>query len=127
MNKIVHIKIFNDLLDQLFDFLESNFPLFKSDLTLTRSTTEFIRKSNPRLVVEQFMSYVLPYEKQIFDCNEKFFLDFEKNVSEVTGENIMFGMKIKNMWVSSSTTEHQKAYIWLYFQRLLRAGKNVLV
>jgi hypothetical protein len=127
MNKIVHIKIFNDLLDQLFNFLETKFPLFKSDLLLTKSTVEFIRNSNPRLVVEQFMAYALPYEKQIYDCDEDFFLNFEKNVSELSGDNLLVGMKIKNVWLSDSITDHQKAYIWLYFQRLLKAGKSVLV
>lgn len=128
MNKIVQIKIFNDILDQFFDFLESNFPYFKSDIILTKSTTEFIRKSNPRLVVEQFMTLVLPYQQQIFDCNEDFFLNFENNMnkSDLTVESILAGMKIKNMWLSDEITEHQKAYIWLYFQKLLKAGEKVI-
>ena len=71
MNKIVQIKIFNDILDQFFEFLETNFPFFKSDIMLTRSTAEFIRRSNPRLVVEQFMSLVGPYNQQIFECDAR--------------------------------------------------------
>jgi hypothetical protein len=128
MNKIVQIKIFNDILDQLFDFLESNFPFFKSDLVLTRSTIDFIRKSNPRLVVEQFMTYVDAYKKQIFDCNEDFFMNFESNLSpnDLTSENILVGMKIKNMWQSPDTSDKQKAYIWLYFQKLIKAGERVI-
>lgn len=129
MNKIVQIKIFNDILDQFFDFLELNFPYFKSDIILTRSTTEFIRKSNPRLVVEQFMTYVLPYKKQIFDCNEEFFMNFENNLSnaELTSENLMAGMKIKSMWQSPDTSQHQKAYIWLFFQKLIKSGEKVFM
>jgi len=128
MNKIVQIKIFNDILDQLFDFLEKSFPLFKSDIILTRSTTEFIRRSNPRLVVEKLMSNLTPYKKQIFDCNEDFFLNFENTLSssELSQDNIMLGTKLKNMWHSSSTTNHQKAYIWMYFQKLIKAGERVL-
>ena len=61
MSKIVQIKIFNDVLDQFLEYLESNFPMFKSDLVLTRSTVEFVRKSNPRLAVEQYISYVGTY------------------------------------------------------------------
>ena len=129
MNKIVQIKIFNDILDQFFDFLENNFPYFKSDIILTRSTTEFIRNSNPRLVVEQFMDMVIPYKKQIFDCNEDFFLNFETNISnqQLTHENLLAGMKIKNMWLSPDTATQQKAYIWMYFQKLIRAGEKVIV
>jgi len=129
MNKILQIKIFNDLLDQFFDFLESNFEDYKSDVILARSTMEFIRKSNPRLVVEQFMTYVGPYRKEVIDCNENFFLNFDKNLTktELTVDNMLTGLKIKNMWLSPDTTNHQKAYIWLYFQKLLKAGDKVVM
>lgn len=129
MNKIVQIKIFNDILDQMFDYLEVTFPLFRSDVVLNRSTVQFIRNSNPRLVVEQFMTYVSPYTKHIFECNEDFFLNFENNLpsNDMSRDDILFGMKIKNIWLSPDTTDTQKAYIWLYFQKLLRAGEKVLM
>lgn len=128
MSKIVQIKIFNDILDQLFDFLENEFPFFKSDVILARSTMQFIRKGNPRLVVEQFMGYVAPYKNEIFNCDEDFFLNFDKNLNktELTVDNMLSGMRIKNMWLASDTTDHQKAYIWLYFQKLLKAGEKVM-
>ena len=128
MSKIVQIKIFNDILDQLLGFLESNFPLFKSDLILTRSTVDFVRKSNPRLVVERFMHLIMPFQKEIFDCNEDFFLDLEnlsKSSSEAA-ENILIGMRIKNMWQASSTTDPQKAMIWFFFHKLIKAGEKVI-
>lgn len=129
MNKIVAIKIFNDILDQLFDFLHGNFEFLKSDITLTRSTVDFIRKNNPRLVVEQFMQFVLPFKQQIFECDENFFLNFESNLSSLSlsGNDIVVGMKLKNVWLAHETTQHQKAYIWLFFQKLIRAGENVIV
>lgn len=126
MNRIVQIKVFNDLLDQFLDYLETTFPYFRSDVVLTKSTVQFIRKSNPRLVVKQFMKHVGPYKTHVIECNEDFFLSFEKNLSsEMNTENILVGMKIRNMWVSPSTTDMQKAHIWLYFQKLLRAGEMV--
>jgi len=122
----VQIKIFNDILDQFFDYMETNFPLFKSDIILTRTTTDFIRKSNPRLVVEQFYKFVSPYKTQLFKCDEDFFLNFEENLSgSLSSENILEGMKIKNMWLSSDTTTYQKAYIWLYFQKLLQVSEKL--
>lgn len=128
MNKIVQIKIFNDILDQFFDYLEEHFVYFKSDVILSRSTAEFIRKSNPRLVVEQFMGHVGPYEREIFSCDEIFFLNFEKNLSHnLTNENLIFGSKIKSMWVSPDITDTQKAHIWLYFQKLIKAGSKVVM
>lgn len=125
MSKIVQIKIFNDLLDQFFEFLETNFALYKSDIILTKSTTNFIRNSNPRLVVEQFVSIVGPYKKQIFDCDEIFFMEFEKNI-KVSSENLLAGMKIKSMWKSDNITERQRAFIWMYFQKLIKAGLKVV-
>lgn len=127
MSKIVQIKIFNDLLDQFFDFLETNFKLFKSDIMLTRSSIEFLRKGNPRMVVEQFMQNVAPFKTQIYECDEQFFLDFENNLKQhLDSENMLVGMRIKNMWKSPDITETQKAYIWLYFQKLLKAGEKVI-
>ena len=128
MSKIVQIKIFNDILDQFLDFLECNFLIFRSDIILTRSTVDFIRRSNPRLVVEQYMSYVAPYESYIFECDEDFFLNFDINLKQIglTSDDILFGSKIRNIWLSSEITDNQKAYIWLYFQKLLRAGKKIM-
>ena len=126
MSKIVQIKIFNDILDQFLDYLDDNFKFFKSDLILIRNTMEFIRRSNPRLVVEQYMSYVGPYKKYIFNCEEDFFINFDTNLKQIglTSDNIIFGSKIRNIWLSDSITKTQKAYIWLYFQKLLKAGLN---
>lgn len=128
MSKIVQIKIFNDILDQFLDFLETNFLIFRSDIIITRSTVDFIRRSNPRLVVEQYMSFVSPYENYVFNCDEKFFLNFDLNLKQIglTTDDIIFGTKIRNIWMSDSITDKHKAYIWLYFQKLLRAGKNVV-
>jgi hypothetical protein len=128
MSKIVQIKIFNDILDQFLDFLESNFLIFRSDIILTKSTIDFVRRSNPRLVVEQYMSYVGPYETYIFECEEDFFLNFDTNLKQIglTSDDILFGSKIRNIWLSSEITDNQKAYIWLYFQKLLRAGKKIM-
>jgi hypothetical protein len=128
MSKIVQIKIFNDVLDQFLDFLETNFAFFKSDIILTRSTIEFVRKSNPRLVVEQFMSYVSPYSKYIFTCDEKFFLNFDTNLKQIglSPEDMVLGSKIRNIWLSSEIKDNQKAFIWLFFQKLLKAGEKVM-
>lgn len=125
MNKIVQIKIFNDILDQFFDFLDNNFPYNKSDIMLARSTAEFIRNSNPRMVVEQFMSYAVLYKQQIFDCDEDFFLNFENKIS-MKSQYILRAIKLKNVWESPETSDYQKAHIWLYFQKLIKAGEKVI-
>lgn len=129
MSKIVQIKIFNDLLTQFLDYLETNFVYFKSDIILSRSTIEFIHKSNPRLVVEQYMNYVEPYRKYISDCNEDFFLNFDNlNLNKIglTQDDMVLISKIRNIWLSCDITDNQKAYIWLYLQKLIRAGEKVI-
>lgn len=129
MSKIVQIKIFNDVLDQFLDYLETNFQDFRSDIILSRSTVEFIRRSNPRLVVEQYINCIYPFKKHIFDCNEDFFLNFDNlNLEDIgfTKDNLVLVSKVKNIWVSSNINDKQKAYIWLYFQKLIQAGEKVI-
>jgi hypothetical protein len=79
-------------------------------------------------VVEEFMQYVSPYSDQIFGCDESFFLNFEKNLSSsLTRDNLMFGMKLKSIWQSSNITDIQKATVFFYFQKLLKAGKECIL
>jgi len=125
MSLIVHIKVFNDILDQFFDFLENEFLDFKSDIILTRTGVEFLRKSNPRLVVEQFLTMVEPYRKYIFDCDELFFLNFQLLDGSISNENASLCLKVKKIWMSDNINDTQKAYIWLYFQKLIKAGDKI--
>lgn len=127
MSKIAQIKKFNDILDQLFNYLEDTFPFYKSDIILTKNSIHFIRKSNPRLVVEQFLQYVQPYSEQIFSCDEDFFMNFEQNMS-LDQENMLYGLKLKSLWIQNtniSQTLYQKARIFDYFQKLLNSAALV--
>jgi hypothetical protein len=129
MSKIAQIKKFNDILDQLFNYLEDTFPFYKSDIILTKNSIHFIRKSNPRLVVEQFLQYVEPYSEQIFSYDEDFFMNFEQNMS-LDQENMLYGLKLKSLWIENGNTDtdeslRQKAYIFDYFHKLLRTATLV--
>lgn len=131
MNKIVQIKIFNDILDQFFMYLENEFEFFRSDIILTKSSIDLIRKSNPRLVVEQFLEYVTPYSQQIMECDDDFFLNFEQNMS-LNKDNLLYGLKLKSFWVETSNqnpekTLRQKATIFYYFQKLLKSASKVVL
>jgi hypothetical protein len=127
MSLIIHIKVFNDILDQFFNYLENEFPEFQSDIILTRTGVEFIRASNPRLVVEQFVTMVEPYKQQIYNCDEDFFLNFTFVPGEITDENSLLCVKVKKIWMSESTTDTQKAHIWFYFQKLIKAGDKIKI
>jgi hypothetical protein len=73
------------------------------------------------------MSMVNPYKTQILQCDEDFFLNFEKNklANGLTEDNMLTGMQIKQLWLAPETTDIQKAHIWGYFQKLIRAGEKV--
>ena len=131
MNKIVQIKIFNDILDQFFMYLEHEFEFFRSDIILTKSSIDLIRKSNPRLVVEQFLEYITPYSKQIMECDEDFFLNFEQNMG-LNKESLLYGLKLKSFWLETTSqnpdkTLRQKATIFYYFQKLLKSASKILL
>jgi len=126
MSIIIHIKVFNDILDQFFDYLENEFIEFKSDIILTRSGVQFVKQGNPRLVVEQFMNMVNPFRNQIQNCDEDFFLNYQLNSNVISNENSMLCMKIKKIWMSDSINDIQKANIWLNFQKLIKAGDKIL-
>ena len=121
MSILIHIKVFNEILEQFLDYLENEFEDFKSDIILTRSGVEFIRQNNPRLVVEQFVTMIEPFKKQIFDCDEDFFLNFKM----IPNDKAMLCTKVKNIWLSENINTTQKAYIWLYFQKLIKAGEKL--
>ena len=131
MNKIAQIKIFNDLMDQFFEYMEYEFPYFRSDILLTKSSIDLIRKGNPRLVVEQFIQYIYPYSTQIMDCDEDFFLNFEHNMG-LNKENLLYGLKLKSIWLANSNQDNetvlrQKATIFYYFQKLLKCASKVML
>ena len=128
MSKLINVHIFNDLLNKFFDFLDTNFIYFRADLVLIKSTTNFIRKGNPRLIVTQFMEYIKPYSKQIHDCDEKYFINFEKNcdLQHLSQDNFLLGKKIRDIYIEKETTERQKATIFYYFQKLLEIGEKCI-
>jgi hypothetical protein len=129
MSRIVQIKIFNDILDQFFVYLGDEFPYFHADIILTKNAVVFMRRSNPRLVVEQFLQYLIPYSKQIFDCDEDFFFNFESNMSDLGSDNLLYGLKLKNFFLENQNTDkgmRQKATVFYFFQRLLTAGEKTL-
>ena len=123
MNRFIQIKIFNGLLDNFFDFLESISIDLQSDIILTRSTISFIRKSNPRLVVQQFMEYSCNYRKEIENCNEIFFLNYNHTTNETINSNLI--LKLKSIW--KTLDKRQKATIFYYFNKLLTAGDKCLI
>lgn len=125
MSLIRYIKVFNDILDQFLEYLETEFEDFRSDIILTRTGVDFIRRSNPRLVVEQFLTMIKDFKTKIFDCDEDFFINFNISGINLTNDNFLLHQKVKKIWLCNSTTIEQKAHIWMYFQKLIKAGEKI--
>ena len=125
MDKLYKIKVFNDTIDKLFDYLSETFPLYKSDVTLSKSSIELIRRGNPRLVIQQFVEFIEPYADKLLGCDEKFFTNFD-NYKTLPKEHMMYGLKLKGIWKSSNISNSQKAMLWLYFHKLYKLGKDII-
>ena len=92
---------------------------------MTRTGVDFIRRSNPRLVVEQFLTMIKDFKTKIFDCDEDFFINFNISGINLTNDNFLLHQKVKKIWLCNSTTIEQKAHIWMYFQKLIKAGEKI--
>ncbi len=126
MSKIVQIKIFNNILDNFLTFIEQDFPFLKSKMMLTRNSVEFVRKANPRMVIEQFMNYAYKYKTKIFDCDEDFFIK-EYDIQNINQDDFMSSINLKELWMSGQITNVQKAKIFLFFQQLYLSGEKCYI
>lgn len=127
MERIRYIAIFIDTMREFLDYLAEKYPEFKADLYITKTSMNLLAQSNPRVVVEQFMSYILPYAEHIQTCNEEFFLNFDNLVTNNTdSKKMMFAVRIRSIWVDKHTSQLDKAQIWIYFKKFLKFGKIVI-
>jgi len=108
---------FHDFLDQLIRVFpdDSDFPAYKTGLTL-------LQKTNPKLVPEQVALHVTPFEASIQSRDEKFFL--EHQFPEYTDDNALdlIISKMKDLWTSLSPSN--KTVIWDYLTLLLGLAKR---
>jgi len=130
MSQVIKVNKFNSLLDDFFNFLSDNFPEYQSDIFISQQAVNMIKIGNPRLVVENFMTNIRPFRTHIFNLDESFFLDYEENVmSNLNGVDRNYTndlcKKIKQVWLSSSTTDNHKATVWWYFRKLINLGEKI--
>ncbi len=108
---------FHDFLDQLIRVFpdDSDFPAYKSGLTL-------LQKTNPKLVPEQVYIHVTPFEQGIRVRDEKFFL--EHQFPDYADDNALdlIISKMKDLWTTLSATS--KTVVWDYLILLLDLAKR---
>lgn len=132
MTQIIHINTFNNVLDEFINYIDLRFDHLKYDIFLTKNALSLLRIGNPKLVIEQFLEYALPYESQIFDCNEEFFLNLSSEDIQTEFNsfglsflnNNLFASKLRKIWLSPDMSEIDKAKVFYYFQKLIIIGKN---
>jgi hypothetical protein len=108
---------FSDFLDQLAKVFpeDSDFPTFKTGLHL-------FQKTNPKIVPEQIVIHVLPFEQTIRSRDEKFFMDhgFDTYASDDALGAVI--MKMKSLW--STLSDNSKKVVWDYTTLLMDLAKR---
>lgn len=108
---------FSDFLDQLAQVFpgDSDFPTYKTGLIL-------LQKTNPKIVPEQVVIHVVPFEATIRARDEKFFMDhgFDDYTSDDALGTVI--MKMKSLW--STLTDNSKKVVWDYIILLMDLAKR---
>ncbi len=108
---------FSGFLDQLAAVFpeDSDFPTFKTGLHL-------LQKTNPKIVPDQVVIHVVPYEPTIRARDETFFLDhgFDDYTSDDALGTVI--MKMKTLWTSLS--DNNKKVVWDYTTLLMDLAKK---
>ena len=124
MSNFVYVKAFNDLLDQFYEFLSTKFPSISPDILIAKTFTDFLKMGNPKEVSHQFLKHIGPYTEKIMECNESFFLDYQTNICG-SDEIMIYGPKLREVWEATTTTDMDKAQIWVFFHKLIKLGSKI--
>jgi hypothetical protein len=114
---------------QLLNLLNNLHELYPSDSDISISITSvnLLKQTNPRKLLEMFSSYVLKYEEQLMNENENFFLEtnlvddnnLDKNNYNYA-DTIM--INLKKYW--KELDKESKINIWKYFKVLILLSKK---
>jgi hypothetical protein len=110
------VTAFNDMLSQFLVELHKTFPEEKGIKKMTTSF-ELIKQTNPRLIVDGFMTGVTPYADKISGKDESFLLEEIENI------DFLKDLNIKSYW--SRMSESTKAATWQYLQTLYMLGTTI--
>jgi predicted ATPase len=110
------VSAFNEMMGQFLMELHKTFPEEKG-LKKCISAFELMKDTNPKLVVDGFMSGVTPYADKISSKDETFFINESKNL------DFMKDVNLEKHW--SSCSENTKNAIWQYVQTLYMLGTTI--
>jgi len=110
------VSAFNEMMGQFLMELHKTFPEEKG-LKKCMSAFDLMKETNPKLVVDGFMTGVTPYADKISAKDDRFFLEEAKNL------DFMKGVNLTDHW--SSCSENTKNAIWQYIQTLYMLGTTI--
>ena len=116
----LYCKQFSELLKELIALYPED-----NSLVLLQTASNSVIYMNPRTFVMMVIGYLKPYNQQILDKDENFFLnkspeDFKK--SQFISEQIR---KVQSIWSEPETTEQTKESLWKYFIFMVKLGKTI--
>ena len=110
------VTAFNDMMGQFLVELHKTFPEEKG---IKKMLTSFdvLKSTNPRMVVDGFMSGVSPYASQISAKDDKFLLE------ECGKIDFLKDLDLASYW--SKMTENTREATWQYLQTLYMLGTTI--
>ena len=111
------VTAFNDMMGQFLVELHKTFPEEKGIKKMLTSF-DLLKTTNPRLVVDGFMSGMTPYAEQLSSRDEKFFMEETRNV------DFLKDLDFATLWGIMSV--NTKEATWQYLQTLYMLGTTIL-
>jgi hypothetical protein len=111
---------FNNQMDNFLDDLIIVCPN-ETEFSMLKNAIMLVKKTNPRIIINQFNEMIIPYKEQLLLRNESFFIvkDFHDDFTSVSSDYISkVTNKLKSIWESGLTND-DKVKIWDYFQSLI--------
>lgn len=121
------LKVFTKLLDEFLSQLSLVFP-DEQDLKRYHRNAQTLIQMNPRLVLNLFQTYVLPYRQQIICRDETFFMTKDYSAEEeqinsyCNGKDMIKAIRLKALWQVMS--DNTKEITWDYMNKLIMAAEK---
>lgn len=121
------VDLFCKIFIELITDLEIMYPK-DSSLTLLKLSVNGMILYNKRNFVDLVVEYLTPYNTQILQKNEDFFLNNLKDDLKIDDGYTFIEEEIKkicNIWKDPSTSLDTKECIWKYFNDFVKLGKLI--
>jgi len=124
MDRVSFLTAFNNQIDNFLNDLVNAFPK-ESEFAMLRDGILMVKKTNPRIIHNQFYDMIIPYKTQILSRDNDFFLikDYKDDFNNVSVEYVSkITKKLKSLWCNSMTDD-EKDKVWQYFESLITLGE----